>query len=59
MAPRSLLSYASVDTTNQAKLLLGTGKLPGSGGGEEAELEFRPEFTFKSGAVYKGQWLGE
>lgn len=57
MAPRSLLSYASVDT-NQAKLL-GTGKLPGVGGGEEAELEFRPEYTFKNGAVYKGQWHGE
>ena len=56
IAPRPLLSsYASID--NNA--VIGTGQLPGAGGGDEADLEFRPEHTFENGAVYKGQWFGE
>ena len=39
--------------------MLGIGQLPGAGGGEEAELEFRPEYIFDNGAIYKGQWKGE
>ena len=52
IAPRSLLSYAS----NDSRVLIGNGQLPGAEGGEEADLEFRPEYTFENGAVYKGQW---
>ena len=33
---------------------LGKGSLPGTSGGEEAGLEYRPEFIFENGAVYKG-----
>lgn len=45
------MSYQSNDTN----AVLGAGQLPSN----DVDLEFRTEHTFESGAVYKGQWLGD